>query len=179
MANNCFYDMRITGKKKNVEEMIQIIQGVGEFKHDSIGRVFDCCIVDDYSLESAKNDDIVSIDVCGDCAWSIESSMLVNDRRNLLTETKRLNLIIEAYSSEPGCQFQEHVLINRGEVVIDASVDYKEYWVQEFDTIAEFNEEYGTNFTEDMVNENGDVCIGGFGDEYGVYEDHMKYFDEV
>lgn len=179
MANNCFYDMRITGKKKSVEEMIRIIQGVGEFKYDSIGRVFDCCIVDDEQLKSANEDDVVSVDVCGDCAWSIESSMLVNDSRNLLTETKRLNLVIEAYSSEPGIGFQEHILVALGAMYVDECVDYSAYWVQEFDTLEEFNEEYGKNFTEDMVNENGDVCIGGFGDDYGVYEDHIKYFEEV
>ena len=39
------------------------------------------------------------------------------------------------------------------------------------ETIEEYNAEYGTNFTEDMVDENGDVCVGGFGDDYGDFQD--------
>ena len=33
----------------------------------------------------------------------------------------------------------------------------------------------GTNFTEDMINEDGDVCIGGF-ENYGEFEDASVRF---
>lgn len=171
MSNNCFYDMRITGRKQNVEELIRMMQFKGEYEHDGLGRIFNCDIIDDYDLEKAEANDVVRVDVCGDCAWSILSSMRRDGRRprSLESESERLNLVVEAYSSESGCQFQEHVLIDRGTILEDECVDYEEWWVQEFDTIEEFNAEYGTDFTEDMVNDNGDVCIGGFKD-YGSFE---------
>ena len=62
------------------------------------------------------------------------------------------------------------MLIDRGDVLVEDCVDYEEHWVQEYDTIEEYNAEYDTNFTADMVNDNGDICIGGFGDDYGVFE---------
>lgn len=171
MANNCDYSARITGRKQNVEELIRMMRFEGEFKYDGIGRIFSCEICDDYELEEAEANDIVRVDVGGDCAWSVLSSMRRDGRRprSLESESERLNLVVEVYSSEPGCQFQEHVLIDRGIILEDKCVDYQEWWVQEFDTIEEFNEEYGTDFTEDMVNDNGDVCIGGF-ENYGEFE---------
>ncbi len=180
MANNCLFDARISGKKKNVEEFIKMLQHKDEYKADGLGSVFSCEIADDMVLELANDEDIISVDVFGDCAWSINSAMRNKHCRNLESETKRLNVVFEAYSSEPGCQFQEYVLVDRGQVLRDDCVDYEEYWVQEYDTIEEFNEEYDKNFTEDMVNDNGDVCIGGFGDQYGQFEYFKKeHFEEV
>lgn len=170
MANNCEYTMRITGRKKNIEELIRMMQWEGEYAHDGLGGVFSCEIADEVPLELAEADDVISVDVCGDCAWSVKSALRKTSSKNLEGETKRLNLVVEAYSSEPGNQFQEHVLIDRGDVIIDECIDYEEHWVQEYDTIEEYNAEYDTNFTTDMVNDNGDICIGGFGDAYGVFE---------
>lgn len=179
MANNCLFDARLSGKKKNVEEFIKILQHKDEYKADGLGRVFSC-EVDSEALEFSKDNDIISVDVFGDCAWSIKSSMRSKEWRNLESETKRLNVVFEAYSSEPGCGFQEHILVDRGEVVIDDCVDYEEYWVDECDTIEEYNAKHNTNFTEDMINDNGDVCFGGFGDQYGQFEYFKKeHFEEV
>lgn len=170
MANNCSVDMRVTGKAKNIKELIQMLQWKGEYEDDGLGRVFDCSY-DEYEFEAANDEDIIRVDLFLDVAWSILSSMRRDGcrPRSLESESERLNLVVEAYSSEPGCQFQEHVLIDRGSILIDDCVEYKEYWVQEFDTIEEFNAEYNKDFTEDMVNDNGDVCIGGF-ENYGSFE---------
>lgn len=179
MANNCMVDMKISGKTKNVKELIKMLSWEGQYKNDGLGRVFECNY-DEYDFEVAGDEDIIGVTVFLDVAWSIKSAMRKNASRNLETETKKLNLVVEAYSSELGCQFQEHVLIDRGKVVIDDCVDYEEYWVQEYDTVDEFNAEYGTNFTEDMINDNGDVCIGGFGNQYGQFEYFGKeHFEEV
>lgn len=180
MANNCLFDARLSGKKKNVEEFIKILQHKDEYKADGLGRVFSCEF-DDEVLETSKDNDIISVDVFGDCAWSIKSSMRNKEWRNLEGETKRLNVVFEAYSSEPGWRFQEHILVDRGEVVIDDRVDYEEYWVDEYDTIEEFNAKYGKDFTEDMIDyDTGNICIGGFGDQYGQFEYFGKeHFEEV
>ena len=181
MANNCSVDAKITGKAKNVRELIDMMSRKGQYEHDGLGRVFECWYDDD-DFDAAHDDDIVDVHVYLDVAWSIVSSMreYAGRERSLESETKRLNLVFEAYSSEPGCQFQEHVLIDRGDVLIDECVDYEEHWVEDYDTIEAYNEEFGTNFTEDMINCNGDVCIGGFGDEYGNFEYFCKeHFEEA
>ena len=62
------------------------------------------------------------------------------------------------------------LFFKNGEVVEDECVDYTEHWIGEFDTLEEYNEEYETNLTEDMVDDGGEYIIqGGFGDEYGVW----------
>ena len=181
MSNNCSVDAKVTGKAKNIREFIEMLSWKGQYEDEGLGRVFECWYDDD-NLDEAKDNDIIDVNVYLDVAWSIKSAMRGGYGRKftLESETQRLNLVFEAYSSEPGCQFQEHVLIDRGEVVIDECVDYEEYWVDDYDTIEEYNAEHGTNFTEDMINDNGDVCIGGYGDEYGQFEYFSKeHFEEV
>ena len=174
MANNCLFDAKITGKKTNVQELLDLM-----CKHE-IGRIFSC-EYDDYDLEVANDDDIISVMAYGDCAWSVLCAMLseyVNP--SLETETKRLNLVIEIYSTESGMGFQEHYLIDRGNKLIDeCKDDYEEYWPQDYDSTEEFNEDNDTNFTEDMIDENGDIIIGGFGDRYGIYQSFdAKHFEQ-
>ena len=178
MANNCMVDMKISGKAKNIKELVDMLSRKGQYKNDGLGRVFECCY-DDYDFEVANDEDIIGVNVFLDVAWSIQSAMRNNSSRNLETETKRLNLVVEAYSTEPGFGFQEHVLIDRGEVIIDECIDYEEYYVGDYESIEAYNEDNDTDFTEDMVNENEDVCIGGYGNEYGQFEYFEKeHFEE-
>ena len=171
MANCCGYDMKITGNMQDIKELILMLQYNHPYEHDGLGRTYSC-----YVVETGDNTGITWATVSGDCAWSVSSAMMARAGRNrsLESETERLNLIVEVYSSETGCCFQEHILINRGVVEVDECVDYEERWVGEYESIEDYNEEFGTDFTEDMINENGDVCIGVFGDEFG----NFSYFDE-
>lgn len=180
MANNCLFDMKITGKAKSIKELIRMLQWKDEFKNNGLGHIyeFDC---DTEDIDNKNEDEIVSVEGYGDCAWSVLSAMMREyrgDSPSLESEAERLELVIEVYSSEPGFAFQEHMLFAKEETIINECVDYEEHWVWEFDTIEEYNAEYETNFTEDMVNGDGYICIGGFGDDYGMFEDHMKYFNK-
>ena len=174
MANNCFFDMKITGKKENVEELIQMLKWKGEFVNSGLGRVYSCDEVERYDY----GNNIISTLVCGDCAWSVLTAMCAwgrFDTPSLESETKRLNLIVEVYSTETGCAFQEHFLIKKGIVEINDCVDYEEHWIADYENIEEYNEEWETNFTADMVDENGNICIGGF-ENYGDFEDFSNEF---
>lgn len=166
MANNCLFDYKIVGKEENVDELIRMMKWQGEFEDSGLGRIYE--IWDDEKVD--RRDGTVAVLGYGDCAWSVLTAMRNYGGRapSLESETERLGLKIEIYSSEPGCAFQEHVIIDNGKVIEEECVDYEEHWVWEFDTIEEYNKEYGTNFTEDMVDE-GNIKIGGFGDEYGVW----------
>lgn len=166
MANNCLFDYKIVGKEENVNELIEMMQWEGRFENEGLGRIYEI-----WSDEAQDNGDgTVSVLGYGDCAWSVLTAMRNYGGRtpSLESETERLGLKIEIYSSEPGCAFQEHVIIDNGQVVEEQCVDYEEHWIWEFDTIEEYNQEYGTNFTEDMVDE-GNIYVGGFGDEYGIW----------
>lgn len=168
MANNCLFDMRISGKRENALELIKMMQWKGEYEHNGLGRIFSC--ETPYKFEEYK-DGYGHIDVFGDCAWSVLCAMMAGYREiSLESETKRLNLVVEVYSSEPGCCFQEHFVIDRGCVLTSECVDYEEHWVSGYDSLEAYNKDNETNFTEDMINESGDICIGGFGDRYMNWE---------
>ena len=158
--------MKITGRKDDANELIQMIQWKGKYANSGLGRAYECWIDD----TEEYNEDFVSVEVSGYCAWSVLAAMRDWNGRHpsLESETERLGLLVEFYSSESGCGFQEHCIIDKGNVVISECIDYEEHWIEEFDSVKEYNEEYGTDFTEDMV-QDGYVYIGGYGDEYGNF----------
>ena len=176
MANNCAFDMRITGGEAEIKELISMLRWENEFH--GLGRVFSMEID---SLEKTDVPDIFTIYLSGDCANSVKSSMRDDGIRfpSLESESKRLGLVVEVFSSEPGCEFQEHFLVAKGQVIIDACVHYEEHVVDNFGGVDNYNRIHGTNFTKDMVNCNGEVCIGGFGAAYMDWHDAAEYFQSV
>jgi hypothetical protein len=168
MANYCEYMMKITGRKEDVNELIEMMQWKGRYEDNGLGRIYDCWAEDAEEFD----DTFVSVYVNGNCAWSVLTAMRDYNGRypSLESETKRLCLVVEVYSSEPGMCFQEHCIIDKGEVVLDDCLDYEEHYIGDFDTIEEYNEEYGTDFTEDMIEDEEYIYVGGFGDEYGRFK---------
>ena len=152
MANNCLYEMRVVGKKENVEEFVKILKY--EVKDHWLSRIFSAY---DENWENLKDGRVVC-SIYGDCAWSVHSCMfsgygsyfgdgadLKDGQSTAGIESKRLGLEIEIYSTEPGIGFAEHYLIKNGEVLINDETDYAEYWYEpsEWDSFEEFKKEYG------------------------------------
>lgn len=135
MPNLCDYDMRVEGKKDDIEKLHRIMK----FKDEvHMYRIFSA---DVYDLEK-KNEDIYVASICGDCAWSVYVCMLEGpfcyyqgeqEGTSLLQLSKALNLKIEVYSSESGFGFQEHYYIERGELKVNEEKDYGEFWFDEDD----------------------------------------------
>ena len=178
MANNCFYDLKIVGEKNNVDELIKILQ----HKHPALRmyRVFSADVYDECFLPNGQYFAII----CGDVAWSIYSSMLegrlkssINNLTDIESESKRLNLTVEIFSSEPGACFQEHYIINKGEIEVDECPEYNEYWFDRSDYNGKTEEECFTMFCEEYELENitlndledGSVYKTGGLDNYGIW----------
>lgn len=175
MANYCSIDGKITGRRDNVQELLDMLCWEKQFKDEGLGAMYDCDY-DAHDLMLAGKDDIVEVYIFGGCKWSVLCALREEYKTpSLESETERLNCVIELYSSEPGCQFQEHVLIDRGEVLIDDCVDYELYMVSAYTSLEEFNAHNKTDFAEDMIGENGDIEFGGYGEQYGIFQD----FDAV
>lgn len=143
MPNYCDYDMRVVGKKENVDEFINVIKADYNYgkeipatsKH--LFRVFEADVLDDYCY--TKEDGRYSCDINGYCAWSVYCCMLegtgtyYNDCKerypdkfmgtSLLKLSKELDLDIEVFSEEPGVCFSEHYLIKNGELLIEEEKD--------------------------------------------------------
>ena len=178
MANNCWYQMRIAGKKESVDQFIAMLSGKTPTR---LGRVFSVYTDEPFTPYPGKRG-IGYADVSGDCAWSIKESMLPgsNPSVTLATEAKRLGLAVEAYSSEPDNQFQEHVLINKGDILTFDCVDYEEYFVEDMSEaqLAELCQDKGLTREEllSKANHNGDYTVGGFGEDFADYMDLSAYF---
>ncbi len=167
MANNCFYQMRVVGKKENVEEFIRVLN----YEDDNhwLSRIFSAY---DEGWENLK-DGRVACSIYGDCAWSVHSCMFsgygsyFGDGTDAKTgqttvgmESRRLQLEIEIYSTESGIGFAEHYFIRNGEVLISDETDYNEYWydADDYENFEEFKKEY--HLPDDL--EEDDLCDGSY-----------------
>lgn len=175
MPNNCYFEMQITGRKESVEEFIRMISHEDEFKGYGLGRVFSFDLIDGEFRPDPNVPEFVSIRGQGDCANSLNTSIFDTKPFNLYTETKRLGIAVEAYSSEPGCFFQEHILMCCGLPIENKTVKYEEYWVEGASEAerASHAKDLGISVEELMagMNCNGDYTVGGFGDDFGNFED--------
>lgn len=178
MANNCYFEMKIAGPEKSVHECVKMLRHEGPYLNGGLGRVFSFVVIDEPEKDPATGN--IAIHGAGDCAWSIKSAIIEWSPFNLENVSEKLGLVIEAYSSEPGCRFQEHVLVNKGEFVAHGSVKYTEYWIEGAteDYIQEVLVENGLSREVLMskLNDNGDYCVGGF-DNFGEFENLFAYFE--
>lgn len=148
MANICNFSMMVKGKKKDIEQFMDMIEKKGT---TWMGRG---AIIDFIDMEEVGND-IFRCQIDGNTKWSVESSMISNaismrkephiwsfgddvDESKLSFITlfeacKQLELDMEVYSEECGCGFQEHFKFIEGELVIDECVDYIEVYNEETD----------------------------------------------
>lgn len=180
MANICDFTMRIAGTEPAVAELLNGIANELSW-HWRIDESIQNGELTPYP--GCKSSALGYADVEGSCAWSIRSSMIENKgERTLKTEAKRLGLVIEAFSREPGLQFQEHYLIGRdGNAVIADCIDFWQYSV---DSTPEEEWEYiekVTGHTREMLMRtecDGYISAGGYGSEYGEFTDLSRFFAE-
>ncbi len=173
MPNICSFCAKIKGEK--MEDVKRVLDAFrNDYDKEHLYRIFDATV---NSNPEKTDDDEISLEVLGNCAWSVYSCTMSGEHTYygdfgkgdqgtgtcLEILTKETNTIIEIYSEECGCGFQEHIIIDRGEITKHDCVDYAEHWIDpdEFESIEDYNKEYDTNFTEDMV-EDEYVRVGGF-----------------
>ena len=165
MANNAYYEMKVTGRQDNVEAFVRAMCREGEFENQGAGRVFDCDV-----YEQGECDNGYYVLLSGDCAWSILSAMRVeNNPNNIEKLSKRLNLSIEAYCEENGFEFQEHFLVVNGEVELDECIDWSEI---DMESIDEYEDDFwqqdwvvSSGITKENAKEqavDGFVRLGGY-----------------
>ena len=175
MANLCCFTMKIVGKKENVEEFTKMMKREGEFKENGLGRVYDFDITEPDQL----SDGTLLVLGSGSCAWSVWCAMMQeyrSPRPSLESESKRLDLVMEVFSEEPGCAFQEHYFINKGVLETDETEEYHEFWKDGYDE-EDWNDVLKENeLTEDDMNEDGFIAVGGFENycEFDAMDEYLK-----
>lgn len=169
MSNACYFEMKIAGDKPAVMEFAKMLEGKG----------FDQVTAFELNANEVEHDShdrqVIALSGQGSCAKSVAAAMLANDGyEDLYSETERLGLAVEVFSSEPSSGFQEHLLMDRGILVVDETASYQETFVDwsNPEDVHELLSETGLSREEleVKVNEYSELWIGGF-ENYGQFQD--------
>ena len=172
MANICSFLMKVRGSK---EDIIQFHKALTQDGKIWMGRGAET----DLEFE---DDDLASLS--GWCKWSVVTALVDNaismrtepwrwhsepgeEEREYITlyeACKRWNLVMEVYSEEGGCQFQEHFICDKGEVLCEECVGWEEYDIGDYESKEEAEEDLGVEFTDEEWANHDDYRItrGGF-----------------
>lgn len=177
MANNCYYNMKIIGKKDNIKEFLSRVKG--EYKEGkSFGRFFEADI---YEEGFSPKHNLPYVRVCGDCAWSVLSCIEFDVDKDLMPKTtKELKLIVEIWSEEPELGFQEHFIFDKGKKIASEEKDFRRYeWdLSEYPDYKDYKEENADpedkdfptekEFMEEGIQDDSYLIIekGGFGEKF-------------
>ena len=166
MPNICDYAMGIEGKQENIHKLHTIMSKEDYTSGPHLFRVFDADLI---------QDDEDFGEIVGSCAWSVSVCMLEessaayihgddasSNGTSLERLSKDLELKIEIYSDEPGVGFQEHYVIENGEITVKEIEDVEYYWTDEFDTVEEFNKAYNLNVSKVAYENEDQIQIGGY-----------------
>lgn len=105
---------------------------------------------------------------------------------SLESESERLNLALEVFSSEPGVGFQEHYIIVNSEVVVEECEDYEEIDLNLYrhdkieEVITDFCKEFNISRKDfdKRLDEDHVYSYGGLGDRYLDYCDLTEYLSK-
>ena len=177
MANLCSFLMKVCGEHDNIEKFYNAMMQNGTIY---MGRGADASI--DYDDENGT----AQIDGC--CKWSVVSALIDNaismrtnperwywdnipnkDELEFITlweACKRWNLIMEVYSEECGCCFQEHFRCDKGDIIYEECIDWEEYFIDDYETKEEAEEDLEITITDKewaIGLKEGCFSRGGFG----------------
>lgn len=163
MANNCYYEMMICGRRQDCREWLRRMRSDDEPNH--FWRMYKDLVFYDKS----GDDENFSMKIAGECAWSLETCCRASGYSKgidlFAVNTKELNIVMEAYSQEEGMGFQEHYYYDKGECKIAECVDweYVTYDPLDYNSFDEFITEceLPDDLTEDDLVD-GAYSSGGF-----------------
>lgn len=149
MANSCYFEMRATGSISFIIALEETFQKNQFYRIEKYSNL---------PAEKTSTDGIYKKDFVGSCAWSIFDAF-TNDSPQCtsLSEISKEG-VVEIFGDASG--EHEHLIYAFGKEVISEVTDYTELFVET--TVEALNEEYETNFTENDVDEEGNVTKGGF-----------------
>ena len=178
MANICSFSMLVNGTHENIEKFYKAMSQDGDIW---MGRGAEAEIQYDDDYDGEGND---RANIDGWCKWSIQSALYDNaismrvkpemwyfgnvDNAKLefitfVEASKKWNLEVEIFSEESGCCFQEHYIVRKGIVELDECVEWCEYYLDDYDTKEEAEEELGIYITDEEWERHGYIQRGGFG----------------
>ena len=179
MANMCYFEFVVVGdSKENIQAFLNAMQQEGTLYMGRGAAIFS-------RNEIQEEDGKFRFESAGECKWSLEAALILNAENTreepehwffgdnidsstlefitLPEASERFQVDVEMYSEELGCEFQEHKWLERGKYLVDDCVQYRECYLDEYDTKEEAEEDYGRTFSEEEWKE-GQAYDGGFGE---------------
>lgn len=157
MANHCHFMIKVKSKtKKNMKIFEEVAKNPYNYENGvNIENTSHLCRIFDFE-HNDPNEEIIKEDdgrySClfdGVCAWSVYSCMFTGPSTyfddflerygdncmatNIPELSEDLELDIEIFSEEVGCEFMEHFVVKQGEIMIQDCVEYIEEYDEETD----------------------------------------------
>ena len=118
----CCYVMKILGAEEPVKEFVRMLRAEGEYHQDGLGLIDSANLRESQYIPPA----IYSCTIEGECASSVAISMMEPRRKSLESESKRLNLVLEIYSTNSDEGLQEHFIFVQGNVWLSEEKEFIE-----------------------------------------------------
>jgi hypothetical protein len=175
MANLCSFLMKVRGNKEDILQFYKALtqdgkiwmgRGAGadlEFEGEDLATLTGTC---KWSIQSALIDNAISMRT-DSRSWYFGEGLSSKDFEfvTLYEACERWSLVMEVYAEECGCQFQEHFVCDKGEVLCDDCVNWEEYFVEDYETKEEAEEDLEITITDEEWAtglEEGRFTRGGF-----------------
>lgn len=172
MANICSFVMKVRGNKEDIEQFHKAVNQEGKiwmgrgaetdltFEEDGAAFLSGWC---KWSVVSSLIDNAVSMRTEPE-RWYHKPGEEEHEYITLYEACKRWNLVMEVYSEEGGCQFQEHFLCDKGDVICEECVEWEEYDIGDYESKEEAEEDLDVEFTDEEWANHDDYRItrGGF-----------------
>ena len=187
MANDCFYEMKVTGDPENIFLFISMMERsvvISELKRPPLKKDRHLYRITAADVKESRQEVRVTraAHISGTCDWSAINCMTRTNpytyymqdatKKKRLGEvptgttlediTRELKLDIEVYADEENIGFSERILITKGSVIVVETRDMYTASTTDYSTVQEFNETYNAHLTKKRFKQTDDVFVSAY-----------------
>lgn len=171
MANNCITSIVVRGRKECVNVFDKVIHAKYNYNTMEFPDRNHFIGVNDVSDGLYQEYGFMAMqDYVVDCRWSAELCLMntpgsyysqrqeiekrdgiKNYSTNIVDLSRKYGLDIELWSQESGMGFEEHILVEHGEIMENECYDYYNYYIEDYNTYEEFIEDNKPYINEETV----------------------------
>ncbi len=192
MGNICSFGIKVVGEKDNVMKFFDAMEQKNGIYMGRGAEIYDIDIT-----ENHNNKSLISAKAFGLCKWSVLSSLInsaismrtspedwtngkdvISGKIKVLTlceASKLYNVNVEIFSEECELCFAEHYVVLKGDLTTNEECEYREYYLDVFETKEEAEKKLGINITKENW-EKGWFSTGGYD---CIFSDLYDGFDVV
>lgn len=174
--------MKISGNSYAVRKFVEMLQQTGHHKDNGQNK-FSSLNVLNTETETRNGKEYLNVICEGQCQGTLKTSLCNADTNiNIASQREKLGIAVEAYTGAKAPAIQEHIILDRGQIVAESQSRIKEYEISKMS-----NEEIETLLFEEglankaellnMADEDGIYREGGL-ENYGRFQDLVNILEE-